>query len=92
LENDSTTDGNLNAMKIQVYPNPSKGVFNVQVNLIKSENVNLFVQDETGKTIYQRNLYNSNYYFESFQLNSKGVYLLNIETNKKRKNIKLVVL
>ncbi len=92
LENDSTTDGNLNAIKIQVYPNPSKGVFNVQVNLIKSENVNLFVQDETGKTIYQRNLYNSNYYFESFQLNSKGVYLLNIETNKKRKNIKLVVL
>jgi len=91
-KNDRATDENVNEITIHVYPNPSRGLFNVQIGLPKNEDVTLFVQDETGKTFYQKNLYKSNYYFESFRLNSKGVYVLNIETKKKRKSVKLEVL
>ncbi len=76
---------------IDVFPNPSSGLVNIHINLTESGNVSLTVQDESGRVVYKNLLYNVQDYFEKVELNSKGVYFLNIESREKKKQIKIVV-
>lgn len=46
---------NANIASINVYPNPSNGVFNVNLQLNKSEEVSLRLTDITGKVIMLSN-------------------------------------
>lgn len=76
---------------VDVFPNPSSGLVNVHINLTESGNVSLTVQDESGRVVYKNQLYNVQDYFEKVQLNSKGVYFLNIESKGVKKHVKIVV-
>jgi hypothetical protein len=67
-----------------VYPNPSKGNFNVQFTNVEASKVQLSLYDISGRNIYN-NTYDGNSYFnENVQLNSlqAGVYLLNVSNGK----------
>jgi len=67
-----------------VYPNPSKGNFNVQFTNAEASKVQLSLYDISGRNIYN-NTYDGNSYFnENVQLNSlqAGVYLLNVSNGK----------
>jgi hypothetical protein len=82
----------------QVYPNPSNGNFNVEVNLNQSENLNIFIYDLQGKLIQQK----LNYSFPSgkttihstllgFEKLQKGTYILTIQSNKSFKSNRLII-
>ncbi len=87
----ANSPGNGGISSVDVFPNPSNGLVNVRVTLTEPENVSVMVQDESGRVVYKNQLYNKQDYLEKIQLNSKGVYFLNIETKEKKKHIKLVV-
>ena len=72
---------------IIIYPNPSKGIFNIKPNTnIKIENIQIF--DYNGKIIDDK-VYN-NEHIDCSNL-SKGVYLLKIITNEKTFNKKIII-
>src|SRR6218665_3427048 len=76
-------------IEIALYPNPSSGIFNLQLN--KSiENAVITVSDVNGRTIRQAkfaHLYNQSLDLSSLQ---KGIYLLKIENEKGKYFQKLV--
>ncbi|HOU99300.1 MAG TPA: T9SS type A sorting domain-containing protein [Bacteroidales bacterium] len=76
---------------VNVFPNPSSGLVNVHINLTEPGNVSLTVQDESGRVVYNNQLFNEQDYFEKVKLNSKGVYFFNIESKEMKKQIKIVV-
>lgn len=78
-----------------VFPNPSTDIANFQYNLESSADVNLVIQDITGKVVYQAQ-YNSQsagqhqIELDVTQFNS-GLYIFNINTENLRSTGKLVV-
>ena len=79
----------LNTTSFNVYPNPSKGQFNINLSNNKADNVNLIVRNLVGKTIINRNVKVAGQQLETISLTdySKGVYFLTIEN----KTVKLIV-
>ena len=76
-----------------VYPNPSKGNFNVQFTNAEASKVQLSLYDISGRNIYN-NTYDGNSYFnENVQLNSlqAGVYLLNVSNGKINQTKRIVI-
>ncbi|HFA50973.1 MAG TPA: T9SS type A sorting domain-containing protein [Bacteroidetes bacterium] len=76
----STGVGQIEGLtKLAVLPNPTKGLFNVQMALQTTENVRISVLDITGKTIEQSEKVISSGQFD-FDMSgqSAGVYLLKI--------------
>jgi hypothetical protein len=67
----------------EVYPNPSSDIFNINFNLAKKENINVFITDVIGRRIYDV-IENSD--VDSFQTTvdlsafNKGVYLINVQS------------
>ena len=76
----SSTDRYLN-----IYPNPSNGIFNIEFNINISGDVNIKVIDITGRIIYSDNkkvLKGKN--ISSIDLNNKyspGIYLVSLRTD-----------
>jgi hypothetical protein len=73
---------------IQVYPNPSKGQFTV--NLGNENFAEMTVFDSKGQIVVQQNATKS---VIDLDLSAweKGIYFLQVNTNNERKNIKLIV-
>ena len=73
-------DINSNLVKFNVYPNPSAGIFNINLNSSTSDNVNLTVTSIIGKTIINRSIAVSGNTTETISLTdySKGIYFLTI--------------
>ena len=65
--------------KIGIYPNPSNGIFSVQLGEVIPKNIEIF--DLTGKTIYTKNEFDNN---KEVVLNlssiSNGIYFIKIAT------------
>lgn len=84
---------NHDKMMVNVYPNPSQGVFNIKMDL-EDQGVSLGVYDMTGKQIHT---YQNNNASGSFQheLNLKsipqGVYILQIHNGKQIISKKLMI-
>ena len=73
-EPSSVIPGQLSA-DVRVYPNPSKGIFNVQLKERELESISVY--DLTGRMVLQTQELNLNLSGET-----SGVYLLKIATNK----------
>lgn len=82
------TDFNLENV-VSIYPNPSEGIFTVEVNDISGTKT-LTLQDMTGKVISTHVTEKTTVEFQQSQLSS-GVYLLHIESNGAMVNKKIVV-
>lgn len=69
---------------VEVFPNPSNGVFSIEINSLNSEPVSLAVYSTMGKEVfYQDNISIQSSKTLEFNLsnNPKGIYLLNIKGN-----------
>ena len=79
----------LNTASFNVYPNPSKGEFNINLTANQANNVSMVVRDVIGKTVVDRVISVSGQKTEKVSLTdySKGIYFLTIEN----KTVKLIV-
>ncbi len=69
---------------VQVYPNPTNGIFNIDMKTLSNSPVNLLMYDAYGKEVYRSdNVSIQGYKSLSIDLNniSEGIYLLNIRGN-----------
>ena len=67
-----------------VYPNPSKGTFNLQFKEVVSD-FNIEIFDVTGKMMYVNEFYENSDLIKEIKVEneiSKGVYFMNIKTNE----------
>ncbi len=83
----NTTNG------INVYPNPSNGVFNVSGEFSTNNNVTITVLDITGKTVLIKKLDNVSILNQEIDLssNNKGIYFVKINNNDKTATYKVTV-
>lgn len=73
-------DNNLKSDGVNIYPNPSKGDVNIEIDLANDKSVNLSVYDLIGNRIYQLNnseLKQGRYLFNLNELNlNQGSYFI----------------
>lgn len=85
----------LLADDIKLYPNPSKGNFNIKFDNIKSRNLSLVITSADGKQVYERQLNNVKgaNLNEQFSLGNlaKGVYYINITADEGTYTFKLLL-
>ena len=77
-----------------VYPNPSSDIFNISFNSIREQNLRIRVFNVIGEDIISDNLHQFiGNYIKQIDLtnNSKGLYFLEIETDKGVINQKLIL-
>jgi hypothetical protein len=69
---------------IQIFPNPSNNVFNIEFNSLRSQDLEVRIINSIGEIVYVENLKNLiGEYRNSISLEeySKGVYLLELDTD-----------
>ena len=64
---------------MKIYPNPSSGIFNIDLNGKLVENVKVKVYDAMGKAIYESQSSNTSMIEIDLSNNASGVYMLNME-------------
>ena len=75
IENDAFTQN------INVYPNPNKGVFELQFELKQAQDVNVKLMDIAGKTIFEETLQtNDNKFSKTYEFKdvAAGIYMLSV--------------
>jgi hypothetical protein len=76
-----------NSFKNLIYPNPTKGLLNVEFKLETQANITIDVFDYTGKKVMENIAFNGtsgkNYYQINTQSLAKGMYTLSIRTEDK---------
>lgn len=83
-----------NEALVQIFPNPSKGVFNYSLPTNNSEKVEILVTDVTGRTIYQEILTQGKTNQGQIDLSDQaaGVYYLKVTAGDKEEQVKISVL
>ncbi|MCD4793586.1 MAG: choice-of-anchor J domain-containing protein [Bacteroidales bacterium] len=78
---------------VTVYPNPSNGVFNVQMLNNKSAYLSMQIFNIQGQIIWQKELSNSINYTENINISNftKGIYFIKINTGKKIVTKKIII-
>jgi hypothetical protein len=77
-----------------LYPNPSKGAFNLNFDVVNTEKVSVQLFDIRGRLIGENNFIDTNTKFSeriSFQRAAAGLYLVKIINGNKRTTRKLVI-
>ena len=77
-----------------LYPNPSKGAFNLNFDVVNTEKVTVQLFDIRGRLIGEKNFLNTNTRFSesiSFQKAAAGLYLVKITNGNKQTTRKLVI-
>ena len=85
---------NDNEIKLQVYPNPNAGSFQLNFNFSNEKNINLEITNAIGQTFYTEQLksFQGNY-SKGFNFNSisSGIYYLQLKSEKNILTRKIVV-
>ena len=76
-----------------VFPNPSNGIFNINLDAKSTEVVNLTVNNIVGQTVLTKRVTASGKTTETISLANfdKGVYFLTIDNNNEKQTVKLIV-
>lgn len=84
-----TVNEQKNKVKFKIFPNPSNGVFNINISSVLENNINLMVKNVIGQTILTKTLTISGETNHQISLAdySKGIYFLTISN----KTVKLIV-
>ena len=80
--------------QLDVYPNPSKGEFNISFSLENRQDVNISITNYLGEVIFTEELIDQEgQYNKTIDLGNKanGIYMLNITTNIQNINQKIVI-
>jgi Secretion system C-terminal sorting domain len=81
------------SLNFSVSPNPSKGIFNLNLETNTPKNVNISVKNMLGQTILKKALEVNGILNKSISLAdyNKGIYYLTVTTINKQKTVKLVL-
>jgi hypothetical protein len=82
----------IEAGAVKVYPNPTKGVLNMQSNFSNAENVIVKLTDVTGKVVFTQNLGSLTNDSRTFDISGliDGVYIFEVNTENGRSIHKIV--
>jgi len=82
----------INPVKIQLYPNPTNSVSNLKIENVYG-NIIIRIKDVSGRVLQEINGNANNKYEVQIDLSnySKGVYFINIITDKSQKTEKLIL-
>ncbi len=74
------------------YPNPNKGSFTVQFDRDSVSEIKVYVNDITGKYVYERSFQGSGYFIQDIQLPDvpSGLYFVTV-TDGERKEVKKIL-
>ncbi|MFA6200291.1 MAG: DUF4465 domain-containing protein [Bacteroidales bacterium] len=91
LDNSGFENINSNNISMTLYPNPTSGLFNVNIEGLNSD-AKIFVCDAQGRIINLKS-FNANNNIISFDLSSypKGVYFIKVMTGQSTSSKKLIV-
>jgi len=90
----SDTENNQNNVaisSIDVFPNPTRGDYAVDVRLTQISDVFISIQDEGGKIVSKTKHSGASSYLVRGQLTQKGCYLIKAEIASESKTTKLIV-
>ena len=78
---------------VAVYPNPSSGIFNVEINSLNSSDVEITVYDLLGRAVFERNFDNSFNFNEVIDLSNakSGVYMMTVTIGKQKITKRIVI-
>lgn len=78
---------------INVYPNPSNGIVNLNAEFDNADDILLNITDLSGRIVYSKEIKNSLFINEQIDLsdNDKGMYLMNLIYNKHIVTYKLTI-
>jgi hypothetical protein len=88
-----TIEENEESYFLDIFPNPAKGVFNVDISIPGSENAILYVFDFLGNKVYETKHLAVNQGLIKIDLSSRpvGMYFLTLKTDKKIINKKIII-
>lgn len=78
LVNSFVGNQNIENDLFQIFPNPSKGVFNIDYEPMFSSNVKLNIFDLTGRLVFKKDFEKQREIFIDLSNKSKGTYLLKL--------------
>jgi hypothetical protein len=86
-------NGEALTSSLEVFPNPSEGIFTLSINSREKENFNLNVRNVKGQLMFSKNVNVSGVYKADMDFSefAKGVYFLEIQTGKETHIEKLII-
>jgi hypothetical protein len=78
-----TLDYSLYSKKLEVLPNPSRGILNIDLSdLIGTKSTDLYIYDITGKLVYQKKIFPNGSEQTEIDISNlkEGVYILRVNT------------
>ncbi len=76
---------------IKLWPNPSKGIFNIYVD--RAQGIQVSVTDVYGKIILEEKTFNGDVFSKQYDFSSlaKGVYLVSVQSNQSKFTNKIII-
>ena len=76
---------------MELFPNPVNGWFALRISLEWEMDINVIINDMSGKTIKQTHLRNDRYYLYNDIIEEPGTYMITIVADMYRETLKLIV-
>ena len=88
IENNTALENELN-----IYPNPSNGLFSLRISTTQLTNYNLVMRDLSGRIVYSNDLVVNGKYTENLDLTAlaNGIYFLQVNTPESSEIKKLII-
>ncbi len=80
------------AQKIQVFPNPSNGLINLQINNLLNQKMKIQITDSLGKNIWESELIeNETHWKKEMTIKVNGIYFINIQIGNNIFNKRMII-
>ncbi|MDA9067003.1 T9SS type A sorting domain-containing protein [Flavobacteriales bacterium] len=89
----ASIDENATNATLNVFPNPSNGLVNLEYISAETANVTVTVMNTLGAVVYNANMAHNNSTMKSFDFShlTKGVYLVNVSSDKGTVTKKMII-
>lgn len=79
--------------KLLIYPNPTNGIFNLELSGVDNDQYSITVKDLLGKQVYKSDQEINNIFIDKIDLSSnpRGVYLITIENSNSSISSKIIL-